>query len=167
MLLLLHLFLLHYSASFLLFPCLRLALSLQISCFLSISAIPVFSRALLPSFPLLLLLVLSLPICHSLSIPPSPPSLKETIPHSLPLQARPWSGIRNPSLLLDRELKHLVFGTSTLLTAGTENRCHFRCQLQADEQQLPEGTDLLHGSCWADTECCLLAGVKLQAELSH
>ena len=164
--LLLHLF--HYSASFLLFPCLRLALSLQISCFLSVSAIPVFSRALLQSFPLLLLLVLSLPICHSLSIPPSPPSLKETIPPpaSLPLQARPWSGIRNPSSLLDRELRRLGFGTSALLTAGTENRCHFRCQLQADEQQLPEGTDLLHGSCWADTECRLLAGVKLQAEPS-
>lgn len=99
---------------------------------------------------------------HSFSIPPSPPSSKETIPPlSLPLQARPWSGIRSPSSLLDRELRRLGFGTSAPLTAGTENRCHFRCQLPADEQQLPGGTDLLHGRCWADTECRLLAGVKL------
>jgi len=41
---------------------------------------PVFSHAVLPSFPLLLLLVLALSICHSHSIPFSPPSLKEMIP---------------------------------------------------------------------------------------
>lgn len=159
---LLHLF--HCSALVLLCLCLRLALSLQISCFhFSHSCLLLHSSILSPtsvtcSFS---------PYLSSLSIPPSPPSLQEMIPPSVPLQARPWSGIRNPSSLLDQELRRLSFGTSALLTAGTKNRCHFRCQLQADEQQLPEGTDLLHGSCWADTECRLLVGAKLQAKLSR
>lgn len=51
----------------------------------------VLSRVVVPSFPLLLFLVLALPICHSLSIPPSPPSLKETIPLPSPeSQAVVW-----------------------------------------------------------------------------
>lgn len=167
LLLLLHLFLFHYTASFLLFPCLRLALSLQISCFLSIWAIllssPASSSHPFPYFCYLFLL--------SLFVTPFPflPAHHRWRRHSpsLPLKARPWSGIRNPSSLLDRELRRLGFGTSVLLTAGTENRCHFRCQLQADEQQLPGGTDLLHGSCWADTQCCSVTGVGLLAVLSH
>lgn len=158
MLLLLHLF--HYSASFLLFLCLRLDTSNFIfhfhfshSCFL------------LHSFPILppTSVAYSFSPYFSLFFHSSQPTIVEgTIPPlSLPLQARPWSGIRSPSSLLDRELRRLGFGTSAPLTAGTENRCHFRCQLPADEQQLPGGTDLLRGSCWADTECRLLAGVKL------
>lgn len=153
--LLLHLF--HYSASFLLFLCLRPVTSIFIfpfhfshSCFL------------LCSFPILSPTAYSFSQFLSLFFHSSRPTIVERDdPPSLPLQARPWSGIRNPSSLLDRELRRLGFGTSELLTAGTENRCHFRCQLPADEQQLPQGPDLLHGSCWADTGSRLLAGVKL------
>lgn len=155
--LLLHLF--HCSASFLLFLCLKLVTSdfrfpfhFSRSCFL-LSSFPILSpTSIAYSFSPYLSLFF-----HS----SQPTIVERDDPPSLPLQARPWSGIRNPSSLLDRELRRLGFGTSVLLTAGTENRCHFRCQLPADEQQLPEGTDLLHGSCWADTQCRLLAGAKL------
>lgn len=134
--LLLALHLLLYTASFLLFSCLRLALSLWISCFLFISSILLssptpFSHPF-PYFCYLFLL--------SLFVTPIPflsahHRWRRWSP-SLLLNARPWSGIRNPSSLLDWELRHWGFGTSVLLTAGTKNRCHFRCQLQADEQQL-------------------------------
>lgn len=142
----------HCSASFPLFPCLRLPLSLQISRFLSVSAIPAFSHSF-PYFCYLFFLSLFVPLFPFLSAHHRWRRQSHSPQPSLPLQARPWSGIRNPSSLLDRELRRLGFGTSALLTAGTENRCHFRCQLQANEQQLPKG----------GTSCVAAAGLTPNA----